>query len=64
MLAIQFIIGQLNGPVQQLISFIQSMQDAKISFDRINEIQALDDEEPAEMQLPHNAALLQQRYLY
>jgi ATP-binding cassette subfamily B protein len=51
MLAIQFIIGQLNGPVQQLISFIQSMQDAKISFDRINEIQGLDDEEPAELQL-------------
>jgi ATP-binding cassette, subfamily B, bacterial len=51
MLAIQFIIGQLNGPVQQLISFIQSMQDAKISFDRINEIQGLDDEEPPELQL-------------
>ena len=50
MLAIQFIIGQLNGPVQQLISFIQSMQDAKISFDRINEIQALEDEEPADRQ--------------
>ncbi len=51
MLAIQFIIGQLNGPVQQLISFIQSLQDAKISFDRINEIHGLDDEEPAEKQM-------------
>lgn len=47
MLAVQFIIGQLNGPIQQFIQFIQAMQDAKISLDRINEIHSLDIEEPS-----------------
>jgi ATP-binding cassette subfamily B protein len=46
MLAVQFILGQLNSPIQQLISFIQSLQDAKISMKRINEIHSLTDEEP------------------
>ena len=38
MLAIQYIIGQLNTPLQQLIQFIRSAQDAKISLDRLSEI--------------------------
>lgn len=38
MLAIQFIVGQLNSPVESLVGFIYSMQDVKISLDRINEI--------------------------
>ncbi|OJW35535.1 MAG: ABC transporter ATP-binding protein [Sphingobacteriales bacterium 46-32] len=46
MLAIQYIIGQLNSPVDQLIGFMQSAQDAKISLDRLNEIHELKDEEP------------------
>lgn len=58
MLAIQFIIGQLNGPVSQIIGFVQSLQDAKISFDRINEIQGQDDEEPADQQLLTSLPLL------
>jgi ATP-binding cassette subfamily B protein len=48
MLAIQFIIGQLNGPVEQLISFSQQAQDAKISLERLNEIHQLEDEERRE----------------
>ncbi|MEY4930814.1 MAG: hypothetical protein RI909_1538, partial [Bacteroidota bacterium] len=48
MLAIQFIIGQLNGPVEQLISFSQQAQDAKISLERLNEIHQLEDEERKE----------------
>lgn len=36
MLAIQYIIGQLNSPIEQLIGFIQQAQDAKISLERIN----------------------------
>jgi len=47
MLAVQFIIGQLNGPVEQMISFVKSWQDAKISMERLNEIHHLEDEEPA-----------------
>lgn len=46
MLAIQYIIGQLNSPVEQLIQFSQQAQDAKISLERLNEIHELDDEEP------------------
>ena len=38
MLAVQYIIGQLNSPVAQLMSFIYSVQDVKISLERINEI--------------------------
>lgn len=45
MLAIQYILGQLNSPVEQLLSFIQSYQDAKISMDRLNNIFSIEDEE-------------------
>ena len=45
MISTQFIIGMLNGPVQQLISFIVSFQFAQISFLRLNEIQTLKDED-------------------
>jgi ATP-binding cassette subfamily B protein len=47
MLAIQYIIGQLNSPVEQLIGFTQQAQDAKISLERLNEIHELQDEEPS-----------------
>jgi ATP-binding cassette subfamily B protein len=45
MISTQFIIGMLNGPVAQLVGFIQSFQYAKISFLRINEIHQLEDED-------------------
>ena len=44
MLAVQYIIGQLNSPVEQLMSFFYSVQDVKISLERINEIHRMDDE--------------------
>ena len=44
MISTQFIIGMLNGPVAQLVGFIQSAQYAKISFMRINEIHQIADE--------------------
>lgn len=44
MLAIQYIIGQLNGPIEQLIQFVQSWQEARISLERLNEIHQLPDE--------------------
>lgn len=46
MLAAQYIIGQLNGPVEQLINFVQQAQDARISIERLNDIHVLEDEEP------------------
>ncbi|MCX2485016.1 peptidase domain-containing ABC transporter [Pedobacter sp. MR2016-24] len=47
MMAIQYIVGQLNSPIEQLLGFLQQFQDAKISLERLNEIHKLKDEEPA-----------------
>ncbi|MEO1627942.1 MAG: ATP-binding cassette domain-containing protein, partial [Bacteroidota bacterium] len=45
MLAIQYIVGQLNGPLAQMIQFIRSAQDAKISLERLGEIHQTKEEE-------------------
>ena len=45
MMAVQYIIGQLNAPIQLFIGFIQSAQDAKISLERLGEINEKEDEE-------------------
>jgi ATP-binding cassette subfamily B protein len=46
MLAVQFIIGQLNVPISQIISFFRMSQDAKMSLDRLAEVHNLEEEEP------------------
>lgn len=48
MLAVQYIIGQLNSPVEQLIQFIYSWQDVSISLDRMNEVHTETNEENTE----------------
>lgn len=45
LLAVQFIVGQLNAPLAQLIGFTQSAQDASIALDRLSEIHQHPDEE-------------------
>lgn len=45
MLAIQYIIGQLNSPVEQVMGFIYQWQDVSISLDRMNEIHTQRNEE-------------------
>ncbi len=45
MMAIQYIVGMVNGPVESLLSFMQSYQDAKISMERLNEIYETEEEE-------------------
>lgn len=50
MLAVQYIIGQLNSPVEQFMSFIYSLQDVKISLERINEVHEGKNEETTENQ--------------
>jgi ATP-binding cassette subfamily B protein len=47
MLSIQYIIGQLNSPINSFISFIQTAQDAKISLERLTEIHDKENEENA-----------------
>ncbi|OQP61172.1 ABC transporter ATP-binding protein [Niastella vici] len=53
MLAIQYILGQLNSPIEQLVGFTQQAQDAKISLERLNDIHSLEDEEPTNRQFSH-----------
>ena len=61
MMAISYIVGQLNGPVVQLIGFMRDVQDAKISLERLGEIHNMDDEENEKDQkikdIPGNASL-------
>jgi len=61
MMAISYIVGQLNGPIVQLISFMRDVQDAKISLDRLGEIHNKEDEEKPEDEkvtnIPENASI-------
>ena len=45
MLSIQYIIGQMQGPIEQFVSFMQQEQDARLSLERLGEIHGHDDEE-------------------
>ncbi|OYZ51199.1 MAG: ABC transporter ATP-binding protein [Sphingobacteriia bacterium 24-36-13] len=58
MLAIQYIIGQLNSPIEQMIGFVQNWQLAKISLERLNEIHQLADEEPVNLNSDASSALV------
>ena len=53
MMAIQYIVGQVNSPIEQLLGFIQQLQDAKISLERLNEIHQMEDEEPVDQTFLH-----------
>ncbi|MDC1162271.1 peptidase domain-containing ABC transporter [Tenacibaculum sp.] len=61
MMAISYIVGQLNGPITQLINFMRDIQDAQISIDRLGEIHNMEDEEKPEDEkvtnIPENAAI-------
>ena len=46
MLSVSYIIGQLNAPVSQFLSFYYALQDARLSLERLNEIHSKSDEEP------------------
>ncbi len=61
MLSVQYIIGQLNLPINNFITFIQTGQDAKISLERLSEIHNKDDEEDDRLEpikeLPENRGI-------
>jgi ATP-binding cassette subfamily B protein len=46
MMAVQYIVGQQSNPIEQMIGFLQSYQDAQISLERLNNIHLMEDEEP------------------
>ncbi|MCB0640842.1 MAG: ATP-binding cassette domain-containing protein, partial [Phaeodactylibacter sp.] len=48
LLAVQYIVGQLNGPLVQFLQFLRSAQDAQISLERLGEIHLLESEEHSE----------------
>lgn len=48
MTSVQYIIGQLNGPVDQVIGFLRSTQDARLSLERLSEVHGKEDEENPE----------------
>lgn len=54
MLAVQYIIGQLNSPIDQIMKFIYSLQDVKISLERINEVHIMQDERKNVHQIKEN----------
>ncbi len=45
MVAVQYLIGQLNGPIDQMVGFLHSAQDARISLERLGEIHQKEDED-------------------
>lgn len=49
MLSIQYIIGQMQGPISQFVSFMQETQDAQLSLERLGEIHGKPDEETKDM---------------
>ncbi len=51
LVGIQYILGQLNAPFNQLMDFIRSYQDAKISLERMGEIHSKDDEQTLDQKI-------------
>lgn len=45
MLSVSYIIGQMNSPIEQMLEFIRSAQDARISLERLSEINSWEKEE-------------------
>lgn len=59
MLSVSFIIGQMNPLIGQLLGFLQSAQDAKISLERLNEVHTREDEEKGGQLAPDQELKLQ-----
>ena len=61
MMSLTYIVGQLTSPIGQFIGFVQSLQDAKISLERLNEIHMKEDESQSSdiklTSLPANKAI-------
>lgn len=55
LLSVSYIIGQMNSPVSQLVAFFRSLQDAKLSLTRLNEVQNhKEEEQECHMAIPMN----------
>ena len=54
MMSISYIVGQLNGPIDELVGFIHSVQDAKIAIERLSETHNKKDEESPDEEKIHD----------
>lgn len=61
MMSLTYIVGQLTAPIEQFICFARSLQDAKISLERLGEIHQIEDEEVSierkQKELPTNKSI-------
>lgn len=67
LLAVQYIIGQLNPPINQLVEFFRAAQDAKISLERMNEVHLRENEDNPERAisiLPENSNIILENVTY
>lgn len=68
MLSIQYIIGQMQGPIEQFVSFMQQAQDAQLSLERLGEIHSKpneeEDRENAEEQVADNRSIQLQNVFF
>ena len=68
MMAISYIVGQLNAPITQLINFMRDVQDANISLERLGEIHNMEDEETDKnekiLNIPANADIHLKRIFF
>ncbi len=59
LLSVSYIIGEMNSPINQLINFFRSLQDAKLSLERLNEVQRHPQEETENLvSLPRHNTLI------
>ncbi|ESS72705.1 transport/processing ATP-binding protein ComA [Methyloglobulus morosus KoM1] len=66
MLSVQYIIGQLNAPISNFVSFLQSMQDARMSLGRLAEIHDQNNEsdnQPMTYLLSHDQTIVMENDL-
>jgi ATP-binding cassette, subfamily B, bacterial len=67
MLAISYIMGQLNAPIEQFLSFVQNSQDAKLSLNRISEVHMIKSElltEEVEFSITSNSNYIKTKNIY
>lgn len=63
LLAVSYIIGALDAPINQIIAFIRSLQYAKLSYDRLNEVQTAQNEDANSPAILKTIANVEGRYI-
>ncbi len=64
MVSISYIIGQMNSPINQLINFFRSYQEAKLSLERLNDVQRQQEEERSNQIILKDVEEIKNRGIY